>query len=151
MPHLSLSVHIRDIPATAVEPDEEHPQTLRVRHDGLRLAVIAFGWDFADQNPVALVVFSPENGAVLFVDGFGRTRRISDELCDLPQCLPDEWRAPVVADGSLCSFDDPWMIGIRDGVVCVCQPDILRIGFVFVVFEDLVDGLVLSVRMMYFV
>jgi len=69
---------------------EKHAQTLWVRHDSLRLAVVAFWWNLTNQDSVVLVFVSAEDGAVLFVDGLGRTGRVSDKACHLLEGMSDK-------------------------------------------------------------
>ena len=113
----------------------------------MELAIITLWGDLTYHDPIAIVILFPEDGAILFIDRLGRIRRVCNELCHLPECLSDERGAPIVADRGFCSVNTPPWNCIWHRVVCVGQPNVLRIGLVFIVFEDLVDGLTVFVSL----
>ena len=115
----SLSDLVRNIPTTAIKSNEKQPQSIRPRHYRLRLAVVALWRDLTDHDPVAFIIFFPENSAILFIDGFGRAWRVSNELCDLSECFSDKGGTPIVTDRCMCSLNNPWRISICESVVCI--------------------------------
>jgi hypothetical protein len=103
-----------------VRPNNKHSHSVPISHPSLQLAIIARLRNLNNQDYITLVLFPPENGAVLFIDRARQARRIPNEFYHWPKTLSDKRGAPILADKSLRSVGDPRAFGSWDVVVRVC-------------------------------